>query len=104
MSTQKDSGRSLKGHSGDKYSDETPKKDYQDYRSDYPKSEETARKISKDISDGVLKPQHIGKKSIEVKKQELISHIQNFRETFTNAEKKAWLGKKDELVRELESK
>ena len=97
-SGRKDTGRT------DEYSNETPKKDYQDYRTDYPKAEEVARKISKDITDGKLKPQHIGVKSLEVKKQELISHVQNFRETFTNAEKKAWLIKKDELVRELESK
>lgn len=102
MTVQKDSGRKDTGRT-DKYSDETPKKDFQDYRSDYPKVEETARVISKEISDGIRKPQHIGKKSIEVKKQELVSHIQNFKETFTNAEKKAWMGKKDELVRALES-
>ena len=103
MGIQFGSGRKDTGRT-DKYSDETPKKDYQDYRTDYPKAEETARKISKDITDGVLKPQHIGKKSIEVRKQELISHIQNFKETFSNAEKKEWFGKKDELVRNLESK
>ncbi len=102
MGIFKDSGRKDTGRT-DKYSDETPKKDYQDYRKDYPKEEETARSISKEISDGKRKPQHIGKKSTEVKKQELISHIQNFKETFTNAEKKAWLNRKDELVRELES-
>ena len=101
MPTHIDSGRKDTGRT-DKYSDETPKKDYQDYRTDYPKAEETARKISKDITEGKLKPQHIGKKSMEVRKQELISHIQNFKETFTNAEKKEWLGKKDELVRQLE--
>ena len=103
MGIQFGSGRKDTGRS-DKYSDETPKKDYQDYRTDYPKAEETARKIAKDITDGKIEPRHIGRKSLEVKKQELISHIQNFRETFTNAEKKAWLNKKDELVRELESK
>src|SRR3990167_10841142 len=96
-SARKDTGRT------DKYSDETPKKDYQDYRTDYPKAEETARKIAKDITDGKLKPQHIGKKSLEVKKQELISHIQNFKETFSNNEKKAWRNKKDELVNILEA-
>lgn len=63
-----------------------------------------ARSIAKDISAGKLKPQFIGKKSIEVKKQELISHIQNYRETFTHAEKKVWFNIKDELVRALESK
>jgi hypothetical protein len=95
QNNRKDTGRT------DKYSDETPRKDYQDYRSDYPK-DETARKISKDITEGKLKPQHIGVKSLEVRKQELVSHIQNFKETFTNAEKKAWMYKKDELVRKLE--
>jgi hypothetical protein len=97
-SGRKDTGRT------DKYSDESPKKDYQDYRSDYPKSEETARKISKDITDGNLKPQHIGSKSFLIRKQELISHIQNFKETFSNAEKKIWLVKRDELLRNLENK
>lgn len=96
MPTQKDTGRT------DEYSNESPKKDYQDYRRDYPKEEETARKISKEITDGVRKPEHIGKKSLEVRKQELVSHIQNFKETFSNAEKKNWMNKKDELVRALE--
>ena len=102
MVEQKDSGRKDTGRT-DKYSDETPKKDYQDYRRDYPKEAETARKISKEITDGIRKPQHIGGKSLEVKKQELVSHIQNFKETFSNAEKKAWMNKKDELVRALET-
>lgn len=101
MGVFKDSGRKDTGRT-DKYSDETPKKDYQDYRRDYPKEEETARKISKEITDGVRKPEHIGKKSLEVRKQELVSHIQNFKETFSNAEKKNWMNKKDELVRALE--
>mgnify|MGYP000181629915 CR=1 FL=1 len=61
------------------------------------------RDISKEITQGVRKPEHIGKKTIEVKKQELISHIQNYMETFSNAEKKAWFLKKEELVRSLES-
>ena len=103
MGIQFGSGRKDTGRT-DKYSDETPKKDYQDYRTDYPKAEETARKISKDITDGKLKPQHIGSKSFLIRKQELISHIQNFKETFSNAEKKEWIYKRDELMRNLESK
>ena len=59
---------------------------------------------TKAISSGQIKPQFIGPKSFEVKKQELISHIQNYQENFTNAEKKAWFGKKEELVRALESR
>ncbi len=102
MGIQFGSGRKDTGRT-DKYSDETPLKDYQDYRKDYPKEEETARKISKEITDGVRKPTHIGSKSLEVRKQEFISHIQNFNESFSNAEKKAWMIKKDELVRALES-
>lgn len=101
MVVLKDSGRKDIGRT-DIYSDETPKKDYQDYRRDHPKEEETARKISKEISDGIRKPEHIGRKSLEVRKQELVSHIQNFKETFSNAEKKNWMNKKDELVRALE--
>ena len=64
----------------------------------------TPREISKAISSGQIKPQFIGPKSFEVKKQELISHIQNYQENFTNAEKKAWFGKKEDLVRALESR
>ena len=66
--------------------------------------ESTPREISKAITAGEIPPQHIGKKSFEVKKQELISHIQNYQENFTNAEKKAWFGKKEDLVRALESR
>ena len=101
MGIQFGSGRKDTGRQ-DKYSDETPKKDYQDYRTDYPKAEETARKIAKDITDGKRKPEHIGVKSREVQKQELISHIQNYRETFNNQEKKAWKIKLSGLMEALE--
>lgn len=90
----KDEASSEKGHK-DKYSDETPKKDYADYKSDYPKDD--ARKISKEISMKIRAPEYIGIKSVEVKKQELISHVQNFQETFNNAERKAWKIKLKEL-------
>ena len=66
--------------------------------------ESTPREISKAITAGKIPPHHIGPKSFEVKKQELISHVQNYQEIFTNAEKKAWFGKKEELVRALESR
>lgn len=66
--------------------------------------ESTPREISKAITAGKIPPQHIGPKSFEIKKQELISHIQNYQQNCTNAQKKAWLGKKDELVRALESR
>lgn len=102
MGIQFGSGRKDTGRT-DKYSDETPLKDYQDYRRDYPKDSETARVIAKEISERLRKPQHIGGKSLEVKKQELVSHIQSFQETFTHQEKKAWMNRKDELVRALES-
>lgn len=102
MPEYKGSGRKDVGRV-DKYNDEAPKKDWQDYRTDYPKEDETARKISKEITDNIRKPEHIGRKSLEVRKQELVSHIQNFKETFSNADKKNWMNKKDELVRSLES-
>jgi hypothetical protein len=96
-SKRKDTGRT------DKYSDETPKKDYEDYRSDYPKADETARKISKDITDGKIKPRFIGGKSIEVRIQELTSHIQNYQETFNNQQRKAWKNKLSDLMVQLEA-
>ena len=48
------------------------------------------RKEARDITSGKSKPHHIGPKSKEVKKQELISHIQNYQETFNSAELNVW--------------
>ena len=48
------------------------------------------RKEAKDITSNKVKPHHIGPKSKEVKKQELISHIQNYQETFNSAELNVW--------------
>ena len=91
-SRRRDTGRT------DKYSDETPSKDYKDYRKDYPKENETARNKAEDISK-TKKEKFIGDKSFESRKQELISHIQNYKETFSNAEHKIWLAKFDVLKR-----
>jgi hypothetical protein len=90
------SGRKNTGRT-DKYSDESPKKDYDDYRKDYPNDNKQPRKDAKDITDGKIKPKHLGKKSIEVRKQELTSHIQNFRETFNSAELNVWENKLNQL-------
>lgn len=84
MPEYKDTGRKNTGRT-DKYSDEDPLKDYQDYRKDFPKDKETARDTAKKISSGDIPPQHIGPKSLEVKKQELISHVQNMPEFFLNS-------------------
>lgn len=100
MAEYKDSGRKDTGRS-DKYSDETPRKDYADYRKDYPNDNKEPRKIAEEITLKIRKPQHIGAKSPEVKKQELIAHIQNFRETFNNQESKAWKQKFRELTEAL---
>ena len=86
---RKDTGRT------DKYSDETPLKDYQDYRNDNPVYD--SRKQSSDISRGLVPPHHIGYKSLQVKKQELTAHIQIYQETFNKYEKKEWLSKLNEL-------
>jgi len=94
-SGRKDTGRT------DKYSDESPAKDYADYRKDYPLAEETARKQAKDISDGKVKPHFIGKKSIEVKKQELIAHLNNFQETFNSVEFNNWKSYADHLLNQI---
>ena len=94
------SGRADTGRT-DKYSDEDPKKDYQDYRTDYPKGSEDARKQAEDISKKLKAPHHIGVKSPEVKKQELISHIQNYQETFNWEQKKEWRNRLNELRDQL---
>ena len=78
-----------------KYDDETPKKDYQDYKSDFP--DVKARKTAEEITLKIRKPDFIGTKSIEVKKQELVSHIQNYQETFNNQQRKEWKNKLREL-------
>ena len=65
--------------------------EYKDYENKTPR--EQAVRISK----GIDKPHHIGVKSTEVKKQELISHIQSFQETFNNQEMKLWKNKLREL-------
>lgn len=95
-----DSGRKDTGRT-DKYSDETPKKDYQDYKSDYPTDKETARKEAREITLKIKAPHFIGKKSVEAKKQELTSHIQSYQETFNNAEVKVWKNKFKELTEAL---
>ena len=88
----KDEGRKDTGRT-DKYSDESPKKDFADYRKDYPNDNKEPRKEAKDISDRKTKPYFIGPKSIEAKKQELISHIQNRKETDNRQMIKEWKSK-----------
>lgn len=101
MAVQQNSGRKDTGRT-DKYSDETPEKDFKDYRKDYPNDNKEPRKEAKDITDGKTKPHFIGRKSKEVQKQELISHIQNYQETFNNAETKVWKNRLKELMEKLE--
>lgn len=55
------------------------------------------RKEARDITSGKDKPRHIGPKSKEVKKQELVSHIQNYQETFNSAELNVWENKLNQL-------
>ena len=96
VSKRKDTGRT------DKYSDESPSKDYKDYRADYSKDGETARKTAEEITLKLRKPEFIDKRSKEVQKQELVSHIQNYKETFNNQQSKAWKVKLAELMVKLE--
>jgi hypothetical protein len=100
VNEDKSSGRKDTGKE-DKYSNETPEKDYADYTKDYPNDNKEPRKIAKDITDGVIKPRHIGSRSLEVKKQELIAHIQSYQETFNNQQSKAWKNKFKELTEAL---
>lgn len=99
--TQQDSGRKNTGRT-DKYSDETPRKDYGDYRKDYPNDNKNPRKEAKDITDGKINPKYIGIKTIEVLKQEIKSVIQNYQETFNSAELNEWENKLQRLVHELQ--
>ena len=95
-SKRKDTGRT------DKYSNETPRKDFKDYRNDYPKSGEDARAKMLATTRKVYSPQQVNGKTIEMRKQELTSHIQNYQETFSNQESKAWKNILRELLEELE--
>lgn len=72
------SGRKNTGRK-DKFSDENPLKDYHDYRKEYKK--DTAREDMK--KDGKIDVQ---KRSAEVILQEIISHKQNEKETFSPEE------------------
>lgn len=79
----------------------TPKEAYDAYRKEYPNDNKEPRKISKDISDNKIKPTHIGKKSIEVKKQELVSHLQNFQETFNSVQYNIWKAQAEHLLNQI---
>ena len=61
----------------------------------------TYREQAKAISDGKTKPHHIGPKTPQILQQELNSHIQSERETFTAQEKKQWQEKKQFLIDQL---
>lgn len=61
----------------------------------------TPREQSERITKGIDKPHFIGPKSKEVRKQELVSHVQNYRETFTQEQQKRWREKLEELTNAL---
>jgi hypothetical protein len=100
MVEYKNTGRKDTGRT-DKYSDENPRKDYADYRKDYPNDNKEPRKIAKDITDGKIPPRFIGPKSIEVKKQELIAHLQNFQETFNSVQFNNWKSQAEHLLNQI---
>jgi len=80
MPIWKGSGRKDTGRT-DKYSDETPKKDFEDYRKDYPKENEG--KARKEMEKH--KRIETQRKTIEMKRQELISLIQNSPSSFADS-------------------
>ena len=93
---RKDTGRT------DKYSDETPLKDYQDYRKDYPKENEGKARIEMKKKQRIETQQ----KTVEMKRQELISLIQNSPSKFAdsihqNIFREASLKKLEELYRSI---
>ncbi|UVF62302.1 hypothetical protein [Nitrososphaeria virus YSH_462411] len=86
---RRDTGRT------DKYSDQTPRKDWEEYRKDNPKDE--YRKDMKE--DGDIDKQ---KKSIEFIKQEITATIQEYMETFNSAELNEWENKLQRQIHELQ--
>ncbi|UVF62431.1 hypothetical protein [Nitrososphaeria virus YSH_922147] len=95
MVEQRGSGRKDTGRT-DKYSDETPKKDFADYRKDYPNDNKEPRKSKE--KDPV---KSVGKKSIEVRKQELVAHLQTFQETFNSVQFNMWKEKAEHLLNQI---
>ena len=94
---RRDTGRT------DEFSNETPEKDFKDYKEKYPDwNNKNPRKESKDITDGRIKPKYIGPKTIESLKQEINSVVQNYQETFNSAELNEWENKLQRLIHELQ--
>lgn len=81
----------------DKYSDESTRKDYADFRKDHPKDE--FRKDMKE--DGDIDKQN---KSVEFLKQEIIAHYQTFQETWIPSRKRRWELKLEQLEKEFKLK
>lgn len=88
-SRRKNTGRT------DKYSDDTPLKDFQDYQRD--DKSKTARIDMK--KDGKIDKQV---KSIDYVKQEIKSCVENYIETFNSAQFNEWQNKLSTLIHELE--
>ena len=86
---RKDTGRT------DEYSDETPRKDFEDYTKKNPHN------YSRDDmkKDGKI---DIQKRTIEMVKQESISCIQSYQESFNSAELNMWENKLSTLTHELQ--
>ena len=61
----------------------------------------TPRQQAESISNDETEPAHLGKKSKQVLQQELNSHIQNERETFTDQARKEWEEKKKSFIDQL---
>ena len=79
--SRRDTGRT------DEFSDETPQKDYDDYRKKYPKDDETARDEAKAISDEKTVTHHTGLYNNKTITEELLS-LMNTKTLFRN--KKWW--------------
>jgi len=61
----------------------------------------SSRQQAERITDGITDAHHIGKKSKEVLKQELNSHIQNYGNFRSKDEEKEWYRKKQSLIDQL---
>lgn len=90
---RKDTGRT------DKYSDESPEKDFSDFRQDSPAAvEKQARIDSRAITNGAPK-RFLGIPGLKAATQYLHTTSENFRETFTPKEKEAWSRKMNAAIK-----
>lgn len=101
MGVFKDSGRKNTGRT-DEFSDETPKKDFKDFRNKHPQSEDVIpRKTAREISQQKTANQFLGVPGIAAALQYINAKTISFRETWNpdSPELKEWKREMDAAVK-----